>query len=98
MRRCLVVSCSAIAVPPRVRIHCRLMNRTLAAPMDRSKHQFDVGEEVDSEQVFGRDGSMMEQVPPAVGGAPPADPGRGETGPGRTGLGGAVRGAVRGEI
>jgi Tfp pilus assembly protein FimV len=35
--------------------------------MDRSKHQFDIVEEVDSEQVFGQDGGMIEQVfPPAA--------------------------------
>src|SRR5215212_6410528 len=68
MRRCLVVSCSAIAEPPRAGIWCRLMNRTLAAPMGGSKHQFDVVEEVDSEQVFGQDGGMIEQVFPATGG------------------------------
>jgi hypothetical protein len=32
------------------------MNRTLAARLARSKHQFDVVGEVDSEQVFGQDG------------------------------------------
>ena len=36
--------------------------------MERSKHQFDVVEEVDSEQVFGHDGDMIEQVFPATGG------------------------------
>jgi hypothetical protein len=40
------------------------MNRTLAAPILRSKHQFDVVEEVDSEQVFGQHGDMIEQVFP----------------------------------
>ena len=34
--------------------------------MDRSKHQFDVVEDVDSEQVFGQDGGMIEQVFPQV--------------------------------
>jgi len=34
--------------------------------MDRSKHQFDVVEDVDSEQVFGQDGDMIEQVFPQV--------------------------------
>jgi hypothetical protein len=32
------------------------MSRTLAAPMRRSKHQFDAVDVVDSEQVFGQDG------------------------------------------
>jgi hypothetical protein len=36
--------------------------------MERSKHQFDVVEEVDSEQVFGQDGGMIEQVFPTAGG------------------------------
>ena len=40
------------------------MNRTLAAPMTRSKHQFDAVDMVDSEQVFGQDGTMIEQVFP----------------------------------
>jgi Tfp pilus assembly protein FimV len=35
--------------------------------MGRSKHQFDVVEEVDSEQVFGQDGAMIEQVFPMTG-------------------------------
>jgi len=30
--------------------------------MERSKHQFDIVEEVDSEQVFGQDGDMIEHV------------------------------------
>jgi hypothetical protein len=34
--------------------------------MERSKHQFDVVEEVDSEQVFGQDGGMIEQVFPTA--------------------------------
>jgi hypothetical protein len=45
----------------------------------RSKHQFDVVDEVDSEQVFGQDGSMIEQVFPTVGtagGSVPAEVGR----------------------
>jgi LysM domain len=33
----------------------------------RSKHQFDVVDEVDSEQVFGQDGGMIEQVFPQAG-------------------------------
>jgi LysM domain len=33
----------------------------------QSKHQFDVVDEVDSEQVFGQDGSMIEQVFPQAG-------------------------------
>jgi LysM domain len=40
------------------------MNRTLAARLARSKHQFDVVDEVDSEQVFGQDGRWIEQVFP----------------------------------
>jgi Tfp pilus assembly protein FimV len=32
--------------------------------LTRSKHQFDVVEEVDSEQVFGQDGRLIEQVFP----------------------------------
>jgi hypothetical protein len=32
--------------------------------MGRSKHQFDVVEDVDSEQVFGQDGGMIEHVFP----------------------------------
>jgi hypothetical protein len=36
--------------------------------MDRSKHQFDIVEEVDSEQVFGQDEGMIEQVFPTTGG------------------------------
>jgi hypothetical protein len=36
--------------------------------MERSKHQFDVVEEVDSEQVFGQDGGMIEHVFPETGG------------------------------
>ena len=36
--------------------------------MGGSKHQFDVVEEVDSEQVFGHDGDMIEQVFPVTGG------------------------------
>jgi hypothetical protein len=43
------------------------MNRTLAAPMTRSKHQFDVVDTVDSEQVFGQDEGMIEQVFPTPG-------------------------------
>ncbi len=40
------------------------MNRTLAARLARSKHQFDVVDGVDSEQVFGQDGGLIEQVFP----------------------------------
>jgi hypothetical protein len=36
--------------------------------MERSKHQFDVVEEVDSEQVFGQDRDMIEHVFPETGG------------------------------
>jgi hypothetical protein len=36
--------------------------------MERSKHQFDVVEEVDSEQVFGQDEGMIEQVFPRLDG------------------------------
>jgi len=36
--------------------------------MGGSKHQFDVVEEVDSEQVFGQDGGMIEHVFPTTGG------------------------------
>jgi LysM domain-containing protein len=43
------------------------MNWTLAAGMDRSKHQFDVVENVDSEHLFGHDGVMIEQVFPMTG-------------------------------
>ena len=50
--------------------------------MERSKHQFDVVEEVDSEQVFGQDGGMIEQVFPTAGGT----------------AGGTAGEAVRGEI
>jgi hypothetical protein len=42
------------------------MNRTLAARLARSKHQFDVVDEVDSEQVFGQHGGWIEQVFPSV--------------------------------
>jgi nucleoid-associated protein YgaU len=38
------------------------MNRTLAARLARSKHQFDVVDKVDSEQVFGHDEGMIEQA------------------------------------
>jgi hypothetical protein len=47
--------------------------------MERSKHQFDVVEEVDSEQVFGQDGGMIEQV------FPQAFPMAGETARGEIG-------------
>src|SRR5215211_5862813 len=40
------------------------MNRTLAARLARSKHQFDIVDVVDSEQVFGQDGGLIEQVFP----------------------------------
>jgi hypothetical protein len=40
------------------------MNRTLAARLGRSKHQFDVVDGVDSEHVFGEDGRLIEQVFP----------------------------------
>src|SRR5215211_311699 len=40
------------------------MNRTLAARLARSKHQFDVVDVVDSEQVFGQDRGLIEQVFP----------------------------------
>src|SRR5512132_4010021 len=42
------------------------MNRTLAARLARSKHQFDVVDGVDSEQVFGQDGRLIEQVFPIM--------------------------------
>jgi hypothetical protein len=42
------------------------MNRTLAARLARSKHQFDVVDEVDNEQVFGQDGRRIEHVFPGV--------------------------------
>jgi hypothetical protein len=35
--------------------------------MDRSKHQFDVVENVDSEHLFGHHGAMIEQVFPTTG-------------------------------
>ena len=44
------------------------MNRTLAAGMDRSKHQFDVVGNVDSEHLFGHDRVMIEQVFPTAAG------------------------------
>jgi hypothetical protein len=56
--------------------------------MRRSKHQFDAVDTVDSEQVFGQDGTMIEQVfprmlpqvlptvLPTAGGAPPGEIGR----------------------
>jgi hypothetical protein len=64
------------------------MNRTLAAPIRQSKHQFDAVDTVDSEHVFGQDGAMIEQVFPRMlpqvfpavfpttGGAPPGEIGR----------------------
>jgi LysM domain len=42
------------------------MNRTLAARLARGKHQFDIVDEVDSEQVFGQDGGLLEQVFPFI--------------------------------
>jgi len=44
--------------------------------MERSKHQFDVVEEVDSEQVFGQHGGMIEQVFPTAGEATWREAGR----------------------
>ena len=52
------------------------MNRTLAAEIERSKHQFDVVEKVDSEHLFGHDGGMIEQVFPTPGEAMRGEAGR----------------------
>jgi LysM domain len=43
--------------------------------MDRSKHQFDVVENVDSEHLFGHHGAMIEQVFPTTGQAMPGHAG-----------------------
>jgi nucleoid-associated protein YgaU len=50
-------------------------DRTVAARQAGIKHQFDLVDVVDSEQVFGQDGDMIEQVFPTVDEAA-----RGETG------------------
>jgi hypothetical protein len=42
----------------------------------QGKHQFDVVDEVDGEQVFGQDGGMIEQVFPTAGVAAPRGIGR----------------------